>query len=66
MQGVPVVLLLRSEVDAEFRIPAMRVAKTVAPGAPAIAWFVPTAAGTFPIEVSTGSGKCDGVLTVKE
>ena len=64
--GVPVVLLLRSDVKVDFQIPAMRVTKTVTPGAPTVAWFMPMAAGVFPVLVSSDLGHCDGVLAVKE
>lgn len=63
---VPVVVLLRSDVEADFQIPAMRVRKTVTPDVPAVAWFMPKTAGVFPILVSTNLGRCDGVLAVKE
>ncbi len=60
----PVVLLLRSDVAAEFSIPAMRVSRSIKVGEPSVAWFMATRPGTYPIVVSSASGRTEGQLTI--
>jgi hypothetical protein len=61
----PVVLLIRADRDCFVQIPAMRVRKTVVPGRPTVAWFLPVEVGEYDILVQASTVRFDGRLSVR-
>lgn len=60
----PVVLVVRADRQCTVQISAMRLSKTVVPGRPTVAWFIPTEAGVYDILVQASAQRCDGKLSV--
>jgi heme/copper-type cytochrome/quinol oxidase subunit 2 len=61
----PVVLLIRADRDCFVQIPAMRVRKTVVPGRPTVAWFLPVEVGEYDILGQASTVRFDGRLIVR-